>query len=89
MKGGGKGAVTMAVSGVWADCQGEERVGRTKCMLQTATTVKAPADRASNSQLMKPLLLVLFPRMRRVAYEPRTETRIEATVTPGLAVHGT
>lgn len=62
---------------------------RTKCMLQTATTVKAPADRASNSQLMKPLLLVLFPRMRRVAYEPRTETRIEATVTPGLAVHGT
>jgi hypothetical protein len=55
----------------------------TKCIPQTATAEKQTAARRRSARLRRPRDDVRRPRTRRVAYEPRMETRMEATMTPG------
>jgi hypothetical protein len=61
----------------------------TKCMPHTATAAKQRAAIASSKWLRHPWGDVRRPRRSRVAYDPRTETRIEAIRIPGSGWMGT
>lgn len=64
------------------------RAALTKCIDQTPTTPNVTLAARSKTQFLVPRMEVLFPRRRRVAYDPRMETRTEATMIPGSKVSG-
>lgn len=61
----------------------------TKCIPHTATAEKQTAARSRRIRFRKPRGDVRRPRTRRVAYEPRMDTKMDATRTPASGRMGT